>query len=46
MGYEVQLSSWGYLIERAARLGVNLPPKLSRLPEAEKDSKMNEDDDM
>jgi DNA polymerase zeta len=45
VGYEVQMSSWGYLIERAAKLGFNLAPKLSRMPGKERDSKMNEEED-
>ena len=31
-GWEVQQASWGYLIERAAHLGLHLPPALSRIP--------------
>lgn len=31
VGYEIQMLSWGYLIERSATLGVNLYPQLSRI---------------
>ncbi|CEG83153.1 Putative DNA polymerase [Rhizopus microsporus] len=31
VGYEVQNSSWGYLIERGARLGINVVDELSRV---------------
>ncbi len=32
IGYEVVMASWGYLIERAAALDVNLVNQLSRIP--------------
>lgn len=32
IGYEVTMASWGYLIERAATLNVNLTNELSRIP--------------
>ena len=32
IGYEVTMASWGYLIERAAALNVNLTNELSRIP--------------
>ena len=32
MGYEVTMLSWGYCIERAAHLDINLTSKLSRMP--------------
>ena len=32
IGYEVQKSSWGYLVERAAALNINLTGQLSRIP--------------
>ncbi|TRY62525.1 hypothetical protein TCAL_16616 [Tigriopus californicus] len=44
-GYEVQMSSWGYVIERASRCDLNLAPSLSRVPSREKESKMNEEQD-
>ena len=39
-GYEVQMSSWGYLMARAAVLGTNLCPLLSRVPSSVRESKM------
>lgn len=44
-GYEVQMSSWGYVIERASSCDLNLAPMLSRVPSREKESKMNEEQD-
>ncbi len=32
MGYEVTMLSWGYCIDRAAHLNINLTSKLSRIP--------------
>lgn len=32
VGYEVQMHSWGYLVQRAAVLGVGLCQQLSRVP--------------
>lgn len=32
VGYEVQMRSWGYLLQRAAALGVDLCQQLSRVP--------------
>lgn len=32
VGYEIQMLSWGYLLQRAAHLNVNLCPQLSRTP--------------
>ena len=37
IGYEITMASWGYLIERAAKLNVNLNSELSRMP-SESDS--------
>jgi len=39
-GYEVQMSSWGFLMARAAALGTNLCPLLSRVPGSVRESKM------
>ena len=39
-GWEVQMSSWGYLLARAAVLGTNLCPLLSRVPSSVRESKM------
>ncbi|XP_018577848.1 DNA polymerase zeta catalytic subunit isoform X2 [Anoplophora glabripennis] len=35
-GYEIQMLSWGYLIDRASILGINLKPLLSRIKEDKK----------
>ena len=43
LGYEVQMLSWGYLIERAAFLEVNMCQRLSRIPDKEKQLKINDD---
>jgi DNA polymerase elongation subunit (family B) len=43
VGYEIQLSSWGYLIDRSAAKGINLVPMLSRLPANEKQSAAKEE---
>lgn len=32
LGYEVQMRSWGYLLQRAAAIGVDLCQQLSRVP--------------
>ena len=32
VGYEIQMLSWGYVIQRAATLTIDLPPLLSRIP--------------
>lgn len=32
VGYEVQMHSWGYLLQRASTLGVDLCQQLSRVP--------------
>lgn len=32
LGYEVEMSSWGYLVERAAAIDVNLVNLISRMP--------------
>lgn len=36
LGYEVQMLSWGYLIERAGSLDINMITRLSRVREKEK----------
>ena len=38
-GYEVEMLSWGYLLQRAAILEMNLCPLVSRVPSADKDSR-------
>lgn len=32
VGYEIEMSSWGYVIERAKQVGMNIAPLLSRVP--------------
>lgn len=32
VGYEIEMSSWGYVIERAKNVGMNIAPLLSRVP--------------
>ncbi len=32
VGYELQMLSWGYLIQRAAQLNMDLCPQLARIP--------------
>ena len=45
IGFEVQMLSWGYLIDRSRVLDINLCPLISRIPNAEKQSRVNEDAD-
>ena len=44
-GYEVQMSSWGYLTSRASSLGMNMFPLLSRVPCRVRDSKLQSEED-
>ncbi len=44
VGYEVQMSSWGYLIERGSHIGLDAAPMLSRLPDSQSDSGMADDE--
>ncbi|XP_030578063.1 DNA polymerase zeta catalytic subunit isoform X2 [Archocentrus centrarchus] len=39
VGYEVQMHSWGYLLQRAAALGVDLCQQLSRVPGDSKENR-------
>ncbi|XP_054900495.1 DNA polymerase zeta catalytic subunit [Poeciliopsis prolifica] len=39
LGYEVQMHSWGYLLQRAAALGVDLCQQLSRIPGDSKENR-------
>ncbi|KAK5853402.1 hypothetical protein PBY51_007189 [Eleginops maclovinus] len=39
LGYEVQMRSWGYLLQRAAAVGVNLCQQLSRVPGDSKENR-------
>jgi DNA polymerase zeta len=34
LGFEVQMLSWGYLIQRASALGIDLAPQLSRVQDS------------
>ncbi|KAM4522166.1 DNA polymerase zeta catalytic subunit isoform 2-T2 [Odontesthes bonariensis] len=39
VGYEVQMHSWGYVLQRAAELGVDLCQQLSRVPGDSKENR-------
>ncbi|XP_029451114.1 DNA polymerase zeta catalytic subunit isoform X2 [Rhinatrema bivittatum] len=39
LGYEVQMHSWGYLLERAAALDVDLCQMISRIPDDKKENR-------
>ncbi|XP_047429933.1 DNA polymerase zeta catalytic subunit isoform X2 [Mugil cephalus] len=39
VGYEVQMHSWGYLLQRASALGVDLCQQLSRVPADSKENR-------
>ncbi|XP_055088091.1 DNA polymerase zeta catalytic subunit isoform X2 [Periophthalmus magnuspinnatus] len=39
LGYEVQMHSWGYLLQRSSALGVDLCQQLSRVPGDSKDNR-------
>ncbi|KAG1669837.1 DNA polymerase zeta catalytic subunit [Nymphon striatum] len=43
VGYEIQMSSWGYLIERASHLDINLCSLLSRIPDCTSSSHANDE---
>ncbi|XP_033505189.2 DNA polymerase zeta catalytic subunit isoform X2 [Epinephelus lanceolatus] len=45
LGYEVQMHSWGYLLQRAAALGVDLCQQLSRMPGDSKENRFAADRD-
>ncbi|XP_040919803.1 DNA polymerase zeta catalytic subunit isoform X2 [Toxotes jaculatrix] len=45
LGYEVQMSSWGYLLQRAAALEVDLCQQLSRVPGDSKENRFAADRD-
>lgn len=44
-GYEIEMASWGYLIERGYTLGLNLPPLLSRISNAKTKSEQTFSED-
>ncbi|XP_029903584.1 DNA polymerase zeta catalytic subunit isoform X2 [Myripristis murdjan] len=45
VGYEVQMHSWGYLLQRASVLGVDLCQQLSRVPGDSKENRFAADRD-
>ncbi|KAF5890315.1 DNA polymerase zeta catalytic subunit, partial [Clarias magur] len=45
VGYEVQMHSWGYLLQRASALGMDLCRQLSRVPDDAKGNRFTEDKD-
>ncbi|XP_023286279.1 DNA polymerase zeta catalytic subunit isoform X1 [Seriola lalandi dorsalis] len=45
LGYEVQMRSWGYLLQRAAVLGVDLCQQLSRVPGDSRENRFGADTD-
>uniref|UniRef100_A0A8D2JBW4 DNA polymerase zeta catalytic subunit n=1 Tax=Varanus komodoensis TaxID=61221 RepID=A0A8D2JBW4_VARKO len=45
LGYEVQMHSWGYLLHRAAALGVDLCQMISRVPDDKKENRFASDQD-
>lgn len=45
VGYEVQMRSWGYLLQRASALGVDLCQQLSRVPGDAKENRFTADKD-
>ncbi|KAM6992727.1 LOW QUALITY PROTEIN: DNA polymerase zeta catalytic subunit [Tautogolabrus adspersus] len=45
LGYEVQMHSWGYLLQRASALGVDLCQQLSRVPGNSKDNRFTAERD-
>ncbi|XP_015276270.1 PREDICTED: DNA polymerase zeta catalytic subunit-like [Gekko japonicus] len=45
LGYEVQMHSWGYLLQRAAALGVDLCQMVSRVPDDKKENRFAPEQD-
>ncbi|XP_075059030.1 DNA polymerase zeta catalytic subunit [Mixophyes fleayi] len=45
LGYEVQMHSWGYLLQRASALNVDLCQQMSRIPEDKKDNRFSAEKD-
>ncbi|KAK0142555.1 DNA polymerase zeta catalytic subunit [Merluccius polli] len=45
IGYEVQMRSWGYLLQRASALGTDLCQKLSRIPGDSRENRFHADRD-
>ncbi|PIO32996.1 hypothetical protein AB205_0180100 [Aquarana catesbeiana] len=44
-GYEVQMHSWGYLLQRASALNVDLCQQISRIPEDKNENRFTADKD-
>ncbi|XP_066463164.1 DNA polymerase zeta catalytic subunit [Eleutherodactylus coqui] len=45
LGYEVQMYSWGYLLQRASALNVDLCQQISRVPEDKNENRFSADKD-
>ncbi|XP_052087606.1 uncharacterized protein LOC127724637 isoform X3 [Mytilus californianus] len=45
VGYEIQKSSWGYLLQRAAQVGIDLCSQISRIPEEKRASHFSAEKD-
>ncbi|KAM9316643.1 DNA polymerase zeta catalytic subunit [Gastrophryne carolinensis] len=45
LGYEVQMHSWGYLLQRASALNVNLCQQISRVPEDKNENRFTAEKD-
>ncbi|XP_069830948.1 DNA polymerase zeta catalytic subunit isoform X2 [Dendropsophus ebraccatus] len=45
LGYEVQMHSWGYLLQRASALNVDLCQQMSRIPVDENENRFSADKD-
>ncbi|KAG8444660.1 hypothetical protein GDO86_009719 [Hymenochirus boettgeri] len=45
LGYEVQMHSWGYLLQRASALNVDLCQQLSRIPDAKNENRFSTEKD-
>ncbi|XP_056422313.1 DNA polymerase zeta catalytic subunit isoform X2 [Hyla sarda] len=45
LGYEVQMHSWGYLLQRASALNVDLCQQMSRIPADENENRFSTDKD-
>ena len=45
VGYEIQLLSWGYLLQRASTLNTNMAVAISRIPTAKTSSHMSAEKD-
>ncbi|XP_075718396.1 DNA polymerase zeta catalytic subunit [Rhinoderma darwinii] len=45
LGYEVQMHSWGYLLQRAAALNVDLCQQMSRVPEDKNENRFSAEKD-